>query len=188
MAAMTAEAVGRYMPDVITLDDLAAMLAADTYGHRYETSPEGVLSVVPPPDSEHAAIASRLFAWFLLAGWAPEQLLQAAGVRISGPDGDGGRIPDLTVWSRPQDRAVWLSVSDLLVVIEIVSRGSEAIDQVVKVAEYAAAGVPQYWTVARDAAQTVTLHRLGPDRTYEATAKVPLAWLLQTKPADHHLS
>jgi Uma2 family endonuclease len=173
------------MPAIITLDDLAAMISADTHGRRYETSPEGVLSVVPPPDSEHAVIATRLMLWFGYAGWPAEQLMQAAGVRIPGPDGDGGRIPDLTVWSRPQPSAVWLAVADLLLVVEILSRGSEAIDQVTKVAEYATAGIPQYWTVARDTAHTVTLHRLGPNGTYERAAQMPLGWLLQTSPADH---
>jgi hypothetical protein len=48
------------MPAIITLDDLAAMIAADTHGYRYETSLAGALSVVPPPDSEHAVIATRL--------------------------------------------------------------------------------------------------------------------------------
>ena len=105
---MSAEAFGRFLPAVVTLDDLAAMNAADRYGHRYELSPEGALAVMPPPDSEHAAIASRLFAWLILAGWPPEQVLRAAGIRITGPDGDGGRIPDLTVWSRVQPRSVWL--------------------------------------------------------------------------------
>ncbi|WP_255419608.1 hypothetical protein [Plantactinospora sp. BB1] len=41
--------------------------------------------------------------------------------------------------------------------------------------------------VERDAAQTVTLHVLGPDRAYEVAAKMPLAWLLQTNPADHRI-
>ena len=182
---MSAETVGRHMPAVITLDDLAAMTAADTHGRRYETSPEGVLSVVPPPDSQHAVIATRLTLWFGLAGWPAEQLMQAAGVRIPGPDGDGGRIPDLTVWSRPQPDAVWLDVADLLLVVEIVSRGSESIDRVAKVTEYAAAGIAQYWTVARDPAHTVTLYRLGADGAYEETARMPLAWLLQTTPSDH---
>jgi Uma2 family endonuclease len=182
---MSAEAVGRHMPAIITLDDLAAMISADKHGRRYETSPEGVLSVVPPPDSEHAVIATRLMAWLIAAGLPLEQIMQVAGIRIPGSEGDGGRIPDLTVWSRPQPRAVWLAVADLVLVIEIVSRGSKAIDQVAKVTEYAEAGIPQYWTVARDPAQTVTLHRLGADGTYEVTAKMPLAWLLQTVPADH---
>ena len=182
---MSAEAVGRQMPAVVTLDDVAAMNAADPNGHRYETSPEGVLSVMPPPDSEHAMIASRLFAWLIMAGWPAEQVLQAAGVRIVGPDGDGGRIPDLTVWRKPPPRGVWSAVADLVLVVEIVSPGSEAMDSVTKVREYASAGIPQYWVVDRDGAQTVTLHRLTGQGGYEERARMPLAWLLQTSPADH---
>jgi Uma2 family endonuclease len=173
------------MPAIITLDDLAAMISADEHGRRYETSPEGVLSVVPPPDSQHAVIATRLMLWFGMAGWPAEQLMQAAGIRIPGPDGDGGRIPDLTVWSRPQRDAVWLGVTDLLLVVEILSRGSEAIDQVTKVVEYASAGIPLCWTVARDSAQTVSLHRLNANGSYETVAQMPLAWLLNTSPSDH---
>ncbi|MDG4789712.1 Uma2 family endonuclease [Micromonospora sp. WMMD1102] len=184
---MSAEAFGRHLPAVVTLDDLAAMIGADQHGHRYELSPEGALSIMPPPDSEHAAIASRLLVWLAMAGWPAEQVLQAAGLRIPGPDGDGGRIPDLTVWARPQPRTVWLTLTDLVLVIEIVSPGSAAVDEVVKRREYAQAGIPRYWMVERDAAQTVTLHVLGPDRSYEVAAKMPLAWLLQTDPADHQI-
>ena len=184
---MSAEAFGGQLPAVVTLDDLAAMIAADQYGHRYELSPEGALSVMPPPDSEHAAIASRLFAWLILAGWPAEQVLQAAGIRIPGRDGDGGRVPDLTVWAGPQPRSVWLTLVDLLLAVEIVSPGSEAVDDMIKLREYARAGIPRYWVVDRDPAQTVTMFVLGPDRTYELVAKMPLAWLLQTAPADHHL-
>lgn len=184
---MSAEAFGRYLPAVVTLDDLAAMNAADPFGHRYELSPEGALSVMPPADSERAAIASRLFAWLLLAGWPAEQILQAVGVRIPGPDGDGGRIPDLTVWSAPQPRSVWLPLMELLLAVEIVPPGSAAMDEVVKLQEYAEAGIPRYWMIERDVAQTVTLYVLGTDKAYEVVAKMPLAWLLQTKPADHNI-
>src|SRR5689334_23215927 len=136
---MSADAFGQGMPAVVTLDDLADMIAADRYGHRYELSPEGALSIMPPPDSEHAAIASRLFAWLLLAGWPAEQILQVPGLRIPGKAGDGGRIPDLTVWSRPQGRSVWLALADLLLVVEILSPGSEAMDRLTKREEYARA-------------------------------------------------
>jgi Uma2 family endonuclease len=129
------------MPSVVTLDDLAEMAATDRHGHRYELSPEGALSVVPPPDSEHAAIASRMMAWLILAAWPAEQILQAAGIRIPGASGDGGRIPDLTVWSKPQPRGTWLALIDLLLVVEIVSPGSQAIDELVKRREYARAGI-----------------------------------------------
>jgi Uma2 family endonuclease len=182
---MSAETVGRHMPSVVTLDDLAAMIAADEHGHRYEISPEGALSVMPPPDSEHAAIASRLLVWLAIAGWPAEQVLQVAGIRIPGPSGDGGRIPDLTLWARPQPRGVWLPVADLLLVIEIVSSGSAAMDEMIKRREYARAGIPRYWIVDRDATQTVTLHRLDETGEYTVTTKMPLAWLLNTAPADH---
>ncbi|MDG4767586.1 Uma2 family endonuclease [Solwaraspora sp. WMMD406] len=182
---MSAEAVGMHMPAVVTLDDAAAMNAADPNGHRYETSPEGVLSVMPPPDSEHAIIASRLSAWLIVAGWPAERVLQAVGVRIPGPDRDGGRIPDLSVWRKPPTRGVWSAVTDIVLVVEIVSPGSEAMDAMTKVREYASAGIPQYWVVDRDSAQTVTLHRLTAHGPYQEQAKMPLAWLLQTSPADH---
>lgn len=182
---MSAETVGMHMPSVVTLDDLAAMITADPHGHRYEISPEGALSVMPPPDSEHAAIASRLLVWLAMAGWPAEQVLQAAGVRIPGPDRDGGRIPDLTLWSKPQPRSVWLPVTDLLLVIEIVSPGSAAMDEMVKRHEYARAGIPRYWVVDRDAPQTVTLHRVGRTGEYDVATKLPLPWLLSTAPADH---
>jgi Uma2 family endonuclease len=182
---MSAETVGRHMPSVVTLDDLAAMIAADVYGHRYEISPEGALSVMPPPDSEHAAIASRLLVWLATAGWPAEQVLQAAGVRIPGPHGDGGRIPDLTLWAKPQPRSVWLSITDLLLVIEIISPGSEAMDEMIKRQEYARAGIPRFWVVDRDAAQTVTLYRMDDTGEYTVATKVPLSWLLKTAPGDH---
>lgn len=186
---MTAEPIGSGLPAVITLEFLERMMAADQHGHRFELSPEGVLSVVPPPESGHAMIATRLMLWFGGAGWPAERLMQVPGIRIPGGSQDGGRIPDLGLWSRPQptDR-VWLDVTDLVLVIEIVSRGSQAIDQVVKVDEYAAAGIPHYWTVALDTAQTVTMHRLGSEPGYQMATKVPLAWLLRTTPAEHGLA
>jgi hypothetical protein len=58
------------MPSVITLDDLTAMMAADEH-HRYEISPEGVLSVLPPAGYTHAIIATRLMGWLLAAGVPP---------------------------------------------------------------------------------------------------------------------
>lgn len=185
---MSAEAIGGQMPAVITLDDLAAMNAADQHGHRYELSPEGALSVMPPPDHGHAAIASRLCAWFIVAGWPAEQVVQAAGIRIPGAEGDGGRIPDLTLWAKPQGSIVWAALAELLLVVEIVSPGSRTMDEVVKRREYARAGIRRYWMVERDSAQTVTLYDLGADGDYGVAAKMPLAWLLQTKPADHNLA
>lgn len=78
-----------------------------------------------------------------------------------------------------------MAVADILLVIEIVSPGSEAMDEMVKRHEYARAGIPRYWVVDRDASQTVTLHAIAATGEYEVVTKLPLAWLLNTAPADH---
>ena len=182
---MTAEAFAKQLPAVVTLDDLAALNAFDEHGHRYELSPEGALSIMPPADSVHARVASRLMMWLFAAGWSADKVLQTVGIRIPGVDGDGGRIPDLAVWTKPPQDGVWLGIKDLLLVVEIVSPSSKGTDEVIKRTEYAQAGIPRYWVVDRDPVQTVTLYRLGPNGDYLEHAKMPLAWLLNTPAAEH---
>jgi Uma2 family endonuclease len=185
MVAMSAQDFGRYLPSVITLEDLSALIDGDERGHRYETSPDGVLFVVPPPDNGHAQTATDLMAWLIAAG-LQKQIAQGSGIRIPGPTVDGGRIPDLVVWSKPQPRPViWNDPADLLLAIEIVSPGSAAIDQLIKVAEYAKVGIPRYWTVGRDPEQTVTLFKLTASDTYETIAQIPLAELLAGSATDY---
>lgn len=87
------------------------------------------------------------------------------------------------MWAEPP-KGVWVSLAGLLLVVEIVSPSSKATDEVVKRHEYAQAGIPQYWVVDRDPAQTVTMYELGPE-AYVERAKMPLGWLLNTSPADH---
>ena len=173
------------MPPVVTLDDLTAMMAADEH-HRYEIGPAGVLSIMPPPGYAHAIIATRLMVW-LAQGVPADRIAQAVGLRI--PDrhgGVGGRVPDLVVWSKAQADGVWLPVADVLLVVEIISPGSEGVDTVTKRSEYSVAGIPQYWVIGQDSAQTVTMHHLDGDH-YVVRATMPLAWVLNTSPAEHDL-
>jgi Uma2 family endonuclease len=184
---MTVEAIDHFLPDVLTLDGLAAMNDADTHGYRYELSPEGALSVMPPPDAVHAFIATRIMAWLLAAGYPPNRIAQAVGLRIPGNGGDdGGRIPDLVVWSEPPppDAKVWLTNDGIALVVEIISASSKATDTKVKLDEYARARIPRYWIVDRDAAETVTMHELSGD-TYTRREALPLAWLLNAPPSDY---
>lgn len=69
---MSATTIGSQMPIEITLNDVAAMAAADEH-HRYELSREGVLSIIPPATPEHALIVSRLVHWFYVNGFGPER-------------------------------------------------------------------------------------------------------------------
>jgi Uma2 family endonuclease len=78
-----------------------------------------------------------------------------------------------------------MPTTGLLLVVEVISPGSESTDRVAKVNEYAAAGIPQYWMVAPDPVNTVTIFQLGAAHLYRSAAQVPLAWLLETSPDEH---
>lgn len=146
----------------LTLDDVADLAAADP-DHRYELQ-EGTLLVMPPPDRQHPAIIGDLIMWLAGQGYRRGQVLAAPGVRISRQDDPRatGRSPDIAVSREPGDgRTVWLDPAELLLVIEVVSPGSEAVDRVLKPGEYASASIPNYWRVERDAPATVHMFRLG---------------------------
>ncbi|WP_430788489.1 Uma2 family endonuclease [Actinoplanes sp. G11-F43] len=49
----------------------------------------------------------------------------------------------------------------LLLAVEVVSRGSEIVDRVIKKAEYAKAGIPRSWVIERDTVTTVHRHVLN---------------------------
>lgn len=179
---MSAEAVGAQMPTQVTLDDLAVMAAADE-NHRYELSVDAVLSVVPPADPDHALLVSRMFAWFLTNGFGPEQVVTDCGIDVG-----GGRVPDLTVWAvgmppRPA-RSSYAGTAGLLLAVEVVSRGSEVVDRVVKKAEYAKAGIARCWVVERDGGTTVNRYVLDRDAgEYVSDGDAqPISWLLTTTP------
>jgi Uma2 family endonuclease len=172
-----------HMPAHLTLADVAAMAAADEH-HRYELSAEGGLFVVPPADPEHALLVARLFAWLLSHGFGPEEAVVDCGIDVG-----GGRVPDLTVWAkgRPprRSRSSHAGIDGLLLAIEVVSAGSEAVDRLIKRVEYAKAGIPHYWIVERDAANSVTRLRHGSaSGEYAAVppGPQPLAWLLGAAP------
>ena len=180
---MSAEAVGAQMPTQITLDDLAEMAAADE-NHRYELSPEGVLSVVPPADPDRALLVSRMFAWFLTNGYGPEQVVTDCGIDVG-----GGRVPDLTVWAKGRPprpaRSSYAGTDGLLLAVEVVSKGSEIVDRVIKKAEYAKAGIDRYWVIERDSVTTVhrhTLDRATGEYEPEPAGPQPITWLLTTTP------
>ena len=68
---MSAQAFGAQMPTHVTLDDVASMAAADE-NHRCELSPDGVLSIMPPADPEHALLVMRMILWLAAHGYGAD--------------------------------------------------------------------------------------------------------------------
>jgi Uma2 family endonuclease len=173
---VSASTVGSQMPLDITLDDVAAMAAADEH-HRYELSREGVLSIMPPATPEHALIVSRLVHWFYTHGFGPEEVTADCGIDVG-----GGRQPDLTVWAKGRPpraaRSSYAGLDGLVLAIEVVSPDSEITDRVVKKSEYATAGVPRYWIIERDRNNTVHMLQLNGGLYTSERDSRPLAWLL----------
>lgn len=146
----------------LTLDDVAELAAADP-DHRYELQ-EGTLLVMPPPDREHASILAAFIMWLGGQGYGRGQVLATPGVRVPRDDKPDatGRSPDIVVTRQPaSDSTVWLDPAEVLLVVEIVSPGSEDVDRVTKHAEYARAGIPNYWRVERGGPATVYAFHLG---------------------------
>ena len=166
----------------LTLDDVAELAAVDD-GHRYELD-EGNLVVMPPPDTDHAALITRLLVWLVAHGYSTDRVLATPGLDIQ--EGSTGRIPDLTVLARPVPSTTWLEPGEVLLVVEVVSKGSEKLDRDIKPDEYAGAGIRQYWRVERGARPTVHMYRLGLDengeRAYVSHQAVLLDELLDGEP------
>ena len=156
-----------------TLDYVAELAAADPE-HRYELS-RGTLTIMPPADDDHNAIVTELIVWLMGGNYSAREVLANSGIRTSRDDGGIGRSPDLMVRVPPSgtSRHVWLDSDDVLLVVEVVSTGSEDLDRVIKPREYAEAGVPYFWRVERDGEPLVLIHRLIGD-TYDLVDIVAL--------------
>ncbi len=148
----------------LNLDDVTALAAADDL-HRYELD-EGTLLVMPPADTEHAAIVTRMLVWLVSHGYDAERVLASPGVQIK--EQSGGRSPALIVLARPIPATVWVDPGDVLLVVEIVSKGSERLDRETKPAEYARAGITHFWRIERHGeGPTAHLYRVGLDERGE---------------------
>lgn len=169
---MSIPAVHEYGP--YTLYDLDA-LPED--GKRYELADGWLMELSPSPWHDHAAerlkdilkdAARRAGAEMYVAG-GPNDISTPAGVRK----------PDAFVVPREVARAAidrkvrTYYASDLLLVAEVISprSGSEQVDRVRKVREYAAAGIPVYWIVDLEPEPKVTILVLH-DGNYVVDAEI----------------
>lgn len=148
----------------LTAGDYAA-LGEDQQG-RTELM-EGNLVMSPSPTPDHNVGMLRLV--FQLQPQLPGRYECIPDIdvdlQLAAPDAPGTvRRPDLVVADRRARRRVraeggLLRASDLLVVVEILSPGSQRIDRLVKRAEYADAGIAHYWIIDQEQ-HSLTAHRL----------------------------
>ncbi|WP_113702811.1 Uma2 family endonuclease [Nonomuraea lactucae] len=171
--ATTEPTTGRtVLPGVppFTVDDL---LKFPDDGNRYELF-NGSLLVSPSPVPLHQRAIRRLER--ILEDAAPPHLepLQAVNLRVSARD---YFIPDLVVVPVEVTEAgeLMLSPDDIRLVVEVVSPSTKARDRLLKVENYAAAGIPLYWRIELDEGPTVYVHELadeayGPPTAHKAGA------------------
>ena len=148
----------------LTRDDLDTM---PDDGHRYELV-DGTLLVSPSPTLRHQLAVKRLLR--LLDDASPAELTSLpAPFDVVLSDGTVF-LPDVLV-ARQAD----LTARDLpappVLAVEVLSPSTRSIDQVLKYARYAEAGVDHYWIVDPDE-PSLTAYRLRPNGLYEQVAHV----------------
>lgn len=135
---------------LLTLEQWDALEIAHT--RRWELS-EGTLIMSPRPQVTHQRISRQLTR--LLQDHLPDDLeaLPEIEVTTSASFPPSVRDPDIVVirHSAVDGRTVRVPAADVLLIVEIVSPGSRGMDHVMKLHEYAKAGIEHYWIVDAEA-------------------------------------
>ena len=135
---------------LVTLEQWDALQLDPT--RRWELS-EGTLIVSPRPHPRHQRISRRLTR--LLEDHLPEGLEAVPEIEVTTNASfpPSVRDPDIVVVRDQvfEQRSPRVLASDVVLVIEIVSAGSRGTDHVMKLHEYAKAGIANYWIVDPDA-------------------------------------
>lgn len=163
-----------------TSDDLDAFPES----HVRQELLDGALLVYPTPPSAHQVITMRLMV--ALDQTCPDHLLvtQSNDVQL----GPRRRvIPDvLVVRFEAQGPRNKFYAPEVVLVVEVVSPESEAMDRVMKPALYAQAGIPYHWLVEIDGGLTVQTYRLNtedaiyePSGTFTDVIDIDQPWKIQ---------
>ncbi len=131
-------------PGELGIDEWFELNSRDD-GGRYELI-DGSLIVSPAPSAQHQWIGDRLRRF--LEDAAPKELTVVTGTGLL-LDSRPGVIPDVMVVERKpiRDGAQVVDPEWAHLVVKIVSRSTTAVDQIIKPAKYAEAGIPHFWRV-----------------------------------------
>jgi Uma2 family endonuclease len=157
---------------LLTVAAYAALGEDDRYRSELQ---EGNLVMSPSPVPDHMIVMGRLFVQ--LDEQLPSGLVVIPDIDVDlelAPRGKPGfvRRPDLvvvhqTAVDRVRRDGGILRACDVLVIVEIVSPGSQRTDHVIKRGEYADAGIPHYWIVDLDGPATVIDCHLAAEFGYQ---------------------
>ena len=140
------------MPGTTEHWTVAQVRAMPDDGNRYELV-SGQLVVTPSPRPQHQIAVRELMR--LLLPWLKET---GAGQLLASPADislgeDEVLQPDLFVFRAPSGQTPrdWREITELLLVIEVLSPATARYDRQLKRHRYQRAGVPEYWIVDLDA-------------------------------------
>jgi Uma2 family endonuclease len=158
-------------PRLLTVAEFAEL--PESSDGRYELQ-EGHVVMSPRPTPRHQRCLRQLL--IQLSSQAPDELEVMPEVDVDlrlASEGEPGfvRIPDLVVvthvaYERSDREGGLLRAADAVLAVEIVSRGSQRTDHLIKHSEYADAGIAHYWIVdpgdgADDRPSLTACHRAG---------------------------
>lgn len=133
-------------PDhLLDLDEWSAL--PEDSSRRFELA-EGVLSVAPRPIARHQKLIKRIAAQLDAASVGRFEALPEFELVVEGGAAATVRVPDLVLAPCDlPDATPRLDAADAVGVVEVLSPGSRRLDRVLKLHEYAEAGVPTYLLV-----------------------------------------
>jgi Uma2 family endonuclease len=148
-------------------EPIGQILTAEEYDalpeSRWRELVDGVIRMMAAPNARHQYIAGKLFNQLDERGRPRFRAIEGVELRLGE---DLRRIPDVMVVRREVydgDRNQY-EPHEVVLAVEVVSRGSESADRREKPFEYARAGISYYWRVEPKPRVTVHAYRLASDR------------------------
>jgi Uma2 family endonuclease len=148
----------------LSSEPIGQILTAEEYDalpeNRYRELVDGVIRMMATPNARHQYIASELRHALDRLGRPRFRAIEAIEVRLAD---DLRRNPDVLVVPGEHydgDRSHYRP-HEVLLAVEVVSRGSEIQDRREKPVDYAEAGIPFYWRIEPKPQPVVHAYRLG---------------------------
>lgn len=162
---------------LLTLDDWEAL--PEDSGMRLELA-EGMLVMTAMPMPRHQKAGMRL--GYRLDEQLPAELTALTETEIVLAEYPLTiRVPDVVVVSsdRYELNPPRFEAGDVELVVEILSDGTRKVDRILKFAEYAEAGIPQYWIIDLDPPATTLTAYVLIDGNYELSGELTGAATLE---------